>query len=134
MSDSSFELYSEKLCDHLEVKFIDFIEDVVPKYLLMVINDSRDRKSYLYVKHLVKNKKFFAKPVKEQLLSDNVILERNECEEASFAATSDVFQAMAFQSTDYKEEINENVKKGLIRKERRRSHENYELVSNSKQN
>ena len=48
-------LVEENLNPGEEIVYIDFLEDIVPKYLLMIVNDLKEQKSHLYIKHLIKN-------------------------------------------------------------------------------
>ena len=55
MSDASYELLNHQLsCDEV-IKYIDFIEDIVPKYLFMIVNNTEKKESYLYIKLICKN-------------------------------------------------------------------------------
>ena len=40
MSDVNYELLHVSVAPHEEIQFIDFIEDIVPKYLFMIINNT----------------------------------------------------------------------------------------------
>jgi hypothetical protein len=40
MNDVNYELLHVALPSHEEIQFIDFIEDIVPKYLFMIINNT----------------------------------------------------------------------------------------------
>ena len=42
-SDVNYELLYETFGDHEEIKYIDFIEDVVPKYLFIIVNDTKSK-------------------------------------------------------------------------------------------
>ena len=42
-SDVNYELLYESFGDHEEIKYIDFIEDVVPKYLFIIVNDTKNK-------------------------------------------------------------------------------------------
>jgi hypothetical protein len=59
MTDNSYLLAEETLPDNMEVKYINFIEDVVPKYLFLIANDTENMISYLYIKFITKNEEFF---------------------------------------------------------------------------
>ena len=43
----------------MEIKYINFIEDIVPKYLFLIANDTENKVSYLYIKYIKKNDQFF---------------------------------------------------------------------------
>ena len=43
----------------MEIKYINFIEDIVPKYLFLIANDTENKVSYLYIKYIKKNDHFF---------------------------------------------------------------------------
>jgi len=58
-SDVSYELLHQQLSSDEEIKYADFIEDIVPKYLFMIVNNTTKRESYLYIKLICKNKQFF---------------------------------------------------------------------------
>ena len=55
MSDVSYELLHHQLSSDEEIKYIDFIEDIVPKYLFMIVNNTVKKESYLYIKLICKN-------------------------------------------------------------------------------
>ena len=59
VTGKNYELLSVQYPDHMEIKFAEFIEDVVPKYIVMVINDNRKKISHLQVKQIKKNTEFF---------------------------------------------------------------------------
>lgn len=59
MSDVSYELLHHQLGPDEEIKYIDFIEDIVPKYLFMIVNNAAKKESYLYIKLICKNQEFF---------------------------------------------------------------------------
>ena len=65
-SDENYELYCETLEDYEEIKYIDFIEDVVPKYLFMIVNDTKAKQSNLYIRLIKKNEAYFNKKIQEQ--------------------------------------------------------------------
>ena len=58
-SDENYELLCETLEDYEEIKYIDFIEDVVPKYLFMIVNDTKIKQSNLYIRLIKKNEAYF---------------------------------------------------------------------------
>ena len=60
-SDLKYELLYETLEEHEEIKYIDFIEDVVPKYLFMIVNDTKAKQSNLYIRLIKKNEAYFDK-------------------------------------------------------------------------
>ena len=55
MSDASYELLNHQLSCEEEIKYVDFIEDIVPKYLFMIVNNTVKKESYLYIKLICKN-------------------------------------------------------------------------------
>ena len=59
-SETSYKLLHQQLGPGDEIKYADFIEDVVPKYLFMIINNTTRKESYLYIKLICKNKEFFS--------------------------------------------------------------------------
>jgi len=38
---------------------MQFLDDIMPKYVIMIINDTNQKKSYLYIKQIKKNEEFF---------------------------------------------------------------------------
>jgi len=59
MFSSSVILLEETLPDHEEIAFISFLEDIVPKYIILIINDTKVKSSRLYLKQIKKNDLFF---------------------------------------------------------------------------
>ena len=59
MCQSTYVLFEEQLPENLEIAFINFIEDINPKYLLVIINDTLTSTSSLYLKQIVKNELYF---------------------------------------------------------------------------
>ena len=51
----STKLVEERLNAGFELVYADFLEDMVPKYVMLVINDTKARKSYLPVKTIMKS-------------------------------------------------------------------------------
>jgi hypothetical protein len=45
MCDKAFVLLEEELPENEEIMYINFIEDIVPKFIIMIINDTKDKKS-----------------------------------------------------------------------------------------
>lgn len=43
----------------MQIIYINFIEDIVPKYLFLIVNDTESMKSYFYIKLIKKNEEFF---------------------------------------------------------------------------
>ena len=64
-SDTSYKLLHHQLGPDDEIKYADFIEDIVPKYLFMIINNTTKKESYLYIKLICKNKEFFSGKTQE---------------------------------------------------------------------
>ena len=50
MSDVNYELLRVTMGDSDEIRYIDFIEDVVPKYLFMIVNNRDTKQSNLFIK------------------------------------------------------------------------------------
>lgn len=45
MCDRAFVLLEEELPDYEEIVYINFIEDIVPKFIIMIVNNTKDKKS-----------------------------------------------------------------------------------------
>ena len=56
MCDKAFLLLEENFQDFEEIIHINFIEDIVPKFILIIINNTVSRKSRIVLKQIVKNK------------------------------------------------------------------------------
>ena len=55
MSDKYYELLHEELDEGEEIVYINFIEDIVPKYLFVIINNTETKESFLHIKFIKKN-------------------------------------------------------------------------------
>lgn len=42
-----YEILKETLEPNFEIRYIEFIEDIVPKYLVLIINDTQKHESFL---------------------------------------------------------------------------------------
>mmetsp|Transcript_12763 Transcript_12763/g.21552 ORF Transcript_12763/g.21552 Transcript_12763/m.21552 type:complete len:759 (-) Transcript_12763:196-2472(-) len=94
----------------------------------MISNDTKQRVSYLYVKHLKKNPDYFERRG-SLALANSVISERMESEEESQLGQAHPELQKIQGGLNFKEEIQKNLQLGTIRKERRHSYENYELLA-----
>ena len=56
-----YEILKETLEPNFEIRYIEFIEDIVPKYLVLIINDTQKQESFLQIKHIIKNQKYLEK-------------------------------------------------------------------------
>lgn len=45
MCDRAFVLLEEELPETQEIVYINFIEDIVPKFIFMIVNDLKEKKS-----------------------------------------------------------------------------------------
>lgn len=52
-------LLEQKYPDNYEIVFINFLEDVVPTYIFMILNDKEKHESHLYIKHILKDDRYF---------------------------------------------------------------------------
>jgi hypothetical protein len=59
MSDVNYELLHAIVAMDEEICLIEFIEDIVPKYIFMIVNNTRTKQSNLYIKLIKKNPNFF---------------------------------------------------------------------------
>ena len=56
-----YEILKETLEPNEEIRYIEFIEDIVPKYLVLIVNDTQKHESFLKIKHILKNQKYLEK-------------------------------------------------------------------------
>jgi len=126
-----YEILKETLEPNMEIRYIEFIEDIVPKYLVLIVNDTQKHESFLQIKHIIKNQKYLEK---KNLVKTNI----NTSNEAQFKEKKMVARMPRMQNDQgverAKEDIEDSVQKGIIKKERRRSWDNYELIVNEKDN
>lgn len=88
--------------------YVSFLEDIVPNYVLSIINDKTEMKSNVVLQRLIKNEEFF----------------KNQSERA---------EGHKMMSVNHvRKQLNEKVADGQIKKQRRRSDENIELQANTK--
>ena len=59
MCDKAFVMLEEELPDHETLVYINFIEDIVPKFLIMIINDTKAMKSRIVLQQIIKTKEYF---------------------------------------------------------------------------
>ena len=57
-----------------EIQFIDSIEDIVPKYLFLIVNNTKTKQTSLYIKLIKKNDQYFDEKSKAQ---ESVKYEKN---------------------------------------------------------
>jgi hypothetical protein len=53
-------LLEKKYPENFEIVFINFLEDVVPTYIFLILNDIEKHESHLYIKHILKDETYFA--------------------------------------------------------------------------
>ena len=91
----------------MEIVFINFLEDVVPTYIFMILNDIEKHESHLYIKHILKDEHYFKSEDNDSEKSNqNPYLERQ---------------------VDVNQEIQDQIDNKKIRRQRRRSSENFEI-------
>jgi hypothetical protein len=83
------------------------LEDVVPTYIFLILNDIEKHESHLYIKHILKDENYF--------LSDT----ESEC--------SNPNSQNPFVKENITQEIQDQVENNKIRRHRRRSSENFEI-------
>lgn len=59
MSDENYELLHLVLPPDEEIQFVEFIEDIVPKYLFLIIKNTKTKQTNLYIKLIKKNNQYF---------------------------------------------------------------------------
>lgn len=59
MCDKAYLLLEEELADHDEIVYLNFIEDIVPKFIILIVNDTRAKKSRIMLQQIVKTEEFF---------------------------------------------------------------------------
>lgn len=90
-----------------EIKFIDFLEDSLPNYLLMITHDKVVNKSYLHIEWIKKNAE-----VKEDSQS--------------------IYQKIETDNRQLGNEVREGVRAGTLTRTRKKSIDNFELVPDRK--
>ena len=73
MSDVNYELLRVTMGDSDEIRYIDFIEDVVPKYLFMIVNNRDTKQSNLFIKLIKKNPEYFEKAAEAKIPQDESV-------------------------------------------------------------
>ena len=102
-----FELLRQQVTDsdNHEIKFIDFMEDSQPQYLLLLISDRQTQKTMMQIKQIKKD---------EQVI----------CE------SQQVYSVIETDTHRLTEQIKDNWKRGNFKKSRRKSMDNFELLPN----
>lgn len=109
MCDKAYLLLEEELAEHDEIVYLNFLEDIVPKFIILIVNDTSAKKSRIMVQQIVKTPEFFRDA---------------NLEEPSNETMPPV--------NDVRQQLNDKVNKGHLKKQRRRSDENIQLIVNNK--